>query len=245
MSSDPFRGLRPAQIYELLIDPDNDLPTWPAQHFQRGYVSAQGQGAVRKTQHFIELLDQDGAFASGWRALDYGAGWGRIASLMLTKGSPSQLDMVDALDKTMHLMEAGGFENRCWKVSPVLRLGELPEDHYDFAYAFSIFTHLPPHVFANNLWHLARSATSNVYFTVRLPEFADHKFREESDRADKVKASLASEGLWFVPQANEEFGTMIVTEERLRSMAAEASGKSLDYLGQLPGQMQHLYAMRV
>jgi hypothetical protein len=253
----PFEGLRPTQIHALLTDPDSDLPTWPEDKIQTGYGSAKGRGAIKRTQYFIDMLERDGAFVPGWRALDYGAGWGRIASLMLQKGRANQLDLVDALDKTMRILENRGLNNRMWKVSESVRPGEIPEGEYDFVYAFSIFTHLPPPIFANNLNHLlksVRSASSSpegsrggtVYFTRRVPSFVDHKYADDPDTREKALASLAEEGHWFVPQtnwhgSNPDFGLMVVTDEFLHQVAG---GRQLDYLGQVQGQMQHLYALR-
>lgn len=240
---DPFQNLSPADIYALLTDPDNDLPLWPNEKIQAGYTSTSGPGAVRKTQAFIDMLDAHGAFVSGWRGLDYGAGWGRIASLMLAKGAPEQLDLVDAWKKSMEILEAGNFKNRRWKVSEIVRPGEIPENEYDFAYAFSVFTHLAPRAFWPNLDALKMSIRSpgSVYFTVRHLEFAQHKYPE---RLDEISEALDAQGFWYASTTGDLgteaiFGDMIVSEAHLRGTLGE-----LDYLGQPPGQMQHVYALK-
>ena len=242
-----FQNLNPDQIYKLLTDPENDLPLWPSEKIQAGYTSTSGPGAVRKTQAFIDMLDRYGAFASGWRGLDYGAGWGRIASLLLAKGGPEQLDLVDAWDRSLDFLKAGNFKNRQWRVSDILQPGEIPEKAYDFVYAFSVFTHLAPRAFWPNLRTLARSIKEPgaVYFTVRHPDFAAHIVKHKHpEKAADIRAALESEGIWFAPLNQERgdeaiFGTTIISERRLRDELG-----NLDYLGQPPGQMQHVYALK-
>ena len=244
----PFSGLYADKVYALLTDPNNDLPQWPDEKVQISYTSTRGPGAVRKTLRFVEILNGDGAFRPGWRGLDYGAGWGRIAALMLTKGDPEQLDLVDAWDKSMDLLEAGNFKNHRWQVSEILQPGDIPENTYNFAYAFSVFTHLAPRAFWPNLDALARSIKSpgTVYFTVRLPDFTDHIVKHKyPEKGEEIRAAIDSEGAWFAPLEDgpgEEaiFGTTIVSEERLRDELG-----NVDYLGQPEGQMQHVYALRV
>lgn len=251
VADNPFQDLSPDQIYALLTDPNNDLPLWQSEQVQQVFTMMSGPGAVRRTQSFIDMLDADGAFTPGWKGLDYGAGWGRIASLLLAKGTPEQLDLVDAWEKGLNLLERGRFKNRRWKVSEILKPGEIPENTYDFVYAFSVFTHLSEKAFWTNLDVLTKSIRSpgTVYFTVRHREFIDH-YREHiehlsPDRVDEVYAALESEGFWFTPLQSDPgvegvFGTTVVTEERLR----DALGP-VEYLGRPKNQMQHVYALRV
>lgn len=235
------------RVYAILTDPNNDLPLWPDEKVQASLTATHGVGAVRKTRLFVEMLGKDGAFRPGWRGLDYGAGWGRIASLMLAKGGAEQLDLVDAWDKSMDMLEAGNFKNRRWQVSEILQPGDIPENTYDFVYAFSVFTHLDSRAFWPNLKVLANSIKSpgTVYFTVRLPDFTDHIVKHaHPEKTDEIRAALDSEGFWFTPldKLGEEtvFGTTIVSEERLRDELS-----NVDYLGRPEGQMQEVYALRV
>lgn len=244
VADNPFQDKSPSEIYDLLIDHDNELPVWPSEDIQAGYTATSGPAAVRRTQSFIDMLDEHGAFIPGWKGLDYGVGWGRIASLLLAKGSPEQLDLVDAWDGAMNYLEAGGFRNHRWKVSEILRPGELPEKTYNFVYAFSVFTHLAPRAFWTNLNVLKEGIRSPgaIYFTVRHLDFVRHKYPQ---RLEEISAALHSEGFWFASTNGDLgkesiFGHAVVSEERLR----DALGL-IEYLGQPPGQMQHVYALRV
>jgi hypothetical protein len=241
--NNPFQDLSPPGIYDLLIDPYNDLPVWPSKEIQAGYTATNGPTAVKQTQYFIDMLDEHGAFTPGWRGLDYGAGWGRIAALLLAKGDPEQLDLVDAWDRSLKLLDDGAYRNRCWKVSEILQPGDLPEKEYDFVYAFSVFTHLAPRAFWTNLDALAKSIRSpgTVYFTVRHLEFAKHKYPE---KMNEISAALESEGFWFTstfskPGVEPIFGSAVVSEKHLRDTLGP-----VEYLGQPSGQMQHVYALK-
>jgi len=249
-ANNPFRDLSPPQIYDLLSDPNNDLPTWPAEEVQEHYTSLSGPDAVRRSQPFIDILDKDGAFAPGWKGMDYGAGWGRLAALLLTKGAPEQLDLVDAWSNSISHIEKGGFKNRYWKVAEILRPGDIPESTYSFVYAFSIFTHLSPRAFWTNLHFLKKSIRSpgTVYFTVRHNDFARAAFPE---RLTEISATLTSEGFWFTPMQPKRgtaqpvegiepvYGTAIITRELLHRLG------QTEYLGKHQDQGQHVYALRV
>lgn len=250
-ATSPFENLSAEQIYALFTDSHNDFPLWPSEKVQAGYTSTLGPGAVRKTQAFIDMLDTHGAFVPGWRGLDYGAGWGRIASLLLARGSAEQLDLVDAWAGSLRFLDEGGFRNRYWKVSEVLAHDEIPEAEYDFVYAFSVFTHLAPRAFWPNLELLARSVKSggSVYLSVRHEEFIAHIAKHRyPGKAEEITNLVRSQGFWFTLSGGDlgsgaVFGDMIVSEERLHSSLSHIG--VLDYLGQPPGQMQHVYALRI
>src|SRR5690606_18328879 len=108
-----------------------------------------------------------------WRGLDYGVGWGRIASLMTAFGAASQLDCADAWEKSLTLARECGLENRMILTPPILDEGSLPRDAYDFIYSYSILTHLPaPHI-RNNVSRLVDSlkAGGKLVFTLREERF--------------------------------------------------------------------------
>lgn len=234
-------------IYERLMSA-SAAPRWPGAQTQYAYTAASGPALVKRTLDFIDILERDAPFRPGWRALDYGAGWGRIASLLLEKGGPEQLDLADAWDNSLTLLREGGFQNRIYRVSEVLQRGELPEREYDFVYAFSVFTHLAPHAFWNNLRVLARSVKpgGSLYLTVRHADFVEFKYPE---RLDEIAHELEASGFWFMPTprgnlgAHPVFGEAVVLESHLRASCERDLG-TLDYLGKPPGQWQHVYALR-
>jgi SAM-dependent methyltransferase len=256
-ANNPFENLSPKEIYTLLTDPSNDLPTWPGEDIQARYNSMAGPGVIRRTRLFIKVLERDGAFKEGWRGLDYGAGYGRIAALLLSKGTPDQVDLVDAFPKSLSYIEEGGFKNRYWLVPRILGERAIPKDTYTFVYAWSVFTHLAQRAFWNNLHRLKESvkAGGSLYFTVRHEDWAYHAYRRRRDKMidalekrDKMIDALQSGGFWFKPQRGAlgpkaVYGDAIVSKERLLSELGQLG--QLDYLGTPRNRHQHLYALRI
>ncbi len=192
------------------------------------------------------MLAKDGAFASGWKGLDYGAGFGRIGSLLLSKGTPDQLDLADAWTKSIDYLKRGRFQNRIIEVPEILSADDLRANAYDLIFSFSVFTHLSPDVFWQNLSVLFKALKpgGKLYITLRHGDFVRANY---ANIAEKVERELASSGCWFHPTKGNlgkaaVFGESVVTEAHFRERAARELG-SVRYLGKLPGQMQHLYSV--
>jgi cyclopropane fatty-acyl-phospholipid synthase-like methyltransferase len=200
---------------------------------QRRFTGGVGKSLIERAEAFANALEKDGAFTAGWRGLDYGCGWGRIASYLLTKGPPEQLDLCDAWQGSLNYIDAGRFRNRTFLVSETVQAGEIETERYDFIYAFSIFTHLPRRVFESNLRELVPSVRhgGNVYFTVRHEQFLTH-----TNRADQV---LDTDGFWFDGK-HPAFGDAVVSRAFLERLAAPLG--TLRYLGSTES-MQELYAL--
>jgi len=212
------------------------LPKWPAADLQRTYNGMDGLPLMRRTLRFVETLERVGALTPGWRGLDYGCGWGRIASVMLTKGEPEQLDLCDAWASTIDVLKEASFRNRTFLVSEVLKDGEIDSAAYDFIYAFSIFTHLRRDAFENNLRVLlgGLKPSGKLYVTVRHDDY----MRQAKARAADL-ATLRREGFWYRPTGNSVFfGIAGITRAWLEALPRPGS---LDYIGEVD-PCQHLYA---
>ena len=71
---------------------------------------------------FADVLEKDGAFSKlDWHGLDYGCGFGRMTTAMLSKGAPAQLDLCDAWESTLNVIGQLGYQNRIFKVSELVR----------------------------------------------------------------------------------------------------------------------------
>lgn len=235
MAADPGLDQRAEALFARIGLPGG-LPRWPSDAVQKKYNGVAGLPLLRRTLRFVETLERAGALEGDWKGLDYGCGWGRIASVMRAKGEPRQLDLCDAWPKTLALLEGAGFENRVFTVSEVLKPDEIPAATYDFVYAFSIFTHLRRDAFENNLRRLALALkpSGKLYFTVRHD---DYMARKKASRRDL--AILARDGFWFLPSGgNPVYGATVVERAALeRSMPPG----TLAYLGEI-ALCQHLYA---
>lgn len=216
----PFLGKTAQQIYGMLTNTElsnGGLPRWPNSTVQTAYVGAYGPQIVQSGLEFLDILERDGAFSPGWRGLDYGCGFGRFAALLLLKGSPDQLDLVDAWPLSINQISKGGFKNKCWMVSELLTESDLEAELYDFIMAFSVFTHFSKNAFEHNLSYLIRALKpeGRIYLTVRHEEFVPVKYAEF---ADSIKRELALNGIWFKGTAGNLgrepiFGDTIVTSE--------------------------------
>ncbi|WP_157014905.1 class I SAM-dependent methyltransferase [Mesorhizobium xinjiangense] len=234
----PFEGLNHREIYDGLMTGQFG-PLWPDEKLQAGYTAMSGPGLVKRAFDFIEMLDKDGAFKPGWRGLDYGCGWGRFASTLLSKGLPEQLDLCDAWPHTLSILANGRFTNKVTKVPEILSIGDIPTGAYDFILSFSVFTHLNPTSFERNIPVLvtALKPGGTFYFTVRRDEFIDHNFKGREADLHQV---LNDRGILFtssdgVLDADKVFGHAVVTDAYLKRYGAR-------YVGQ-PHSLQHVYAI--
>lgn len=227
----------PKEIYQALTA-EGASPRWPTEDKQRQYTGTSGVELVRRTLNFVRLLNDDGAFTPGWKGLDYGCGFGRIVSLMLRYGSSDQLDVCDAWPETIELFKQGRMQNNVTLVSKDLLETDLPKEKYDFAYAFSIFTHLSPEAFVNNLRILldaTKPDVGTVYFTIRHKEFLD------SRKPSAEELAQYDAGYWFVSvEGNPNFGDFVPHPSFMAEKMAILG--NVRYIG-TPHPMQHLYAL--
>lgn len=234
---DPSLDRRAGDLLKRLGKP-GQLPAWPSEEQQKQYTASHGRALMRKTIAFVDTLERHGAFETAeWRGLDYGCGWGRIATVMLTKGRPDQLDLCDAWPATIELLSKAGFANRVLTTSELVGEGELAEGAYDFIYSYSVFTHLRQDAFENNLARLVRALrpAGKLFVTVR---HADHMRRERLGVRERDRRTLARRGFWFRPSGNSAyFGTTVVERSWLEKRPMVGA---LEYLGKIDGD-QHLY----
>lgn len=240
---DPFEGLELDELYQALLT-GKAGPRWPNEDLQKMYVGTNGIDLLRRSLSFVDMLHADGAFGPGWRGLDYGCGWGRFATLLLSHGSPDQLDLCDAWPKTLDILAQLGHQNRVFGVSELLEPGQIPEGAYDVILSFSVFTHLSPEAFRVNIPILLDGLRSGgrFYFTVRHAEFIQHKY---ADSAGAMEDHLQRDGAVFVDSggnlgAQKVFGDMVVTPAFLDGFVAD--GYRIRYLG-LPHTLQHVYVL--
>lgn len=236
-------GMSYQEIYGLFSSNQDKLPRWPAEEVQKQYTGNFGIALVQRSERFLEAIDKDGAFKNpNWKGLDFGVGWGRLASLMLKFGSPAQLDVCDAWDVSLSHSRSVGLKNRMMKVGDILADNEIPQSEYDFIYAFSIFTHLNESTFNNNIRQLMKSLKpkGRLYFTVRKDDFMStmEKGSSELDRAGYNQRGF----LHFTYKNKAVYGETIVTDDYLNREYGHIG--SMRYLG-LVDHMQHLYCIMV
>jgi cyclopropane fatty-acyl-phospholipid synthase-like methyltransferase len=202
---------------------------WPNEKLQAQYTGTSGERLLTQATDFIELIEQQVPLRGDWRGLDYGVGWGRLASLMTVHGSPQQLDGVDAWATSLQYARDHGLENVLALVSPMLKATELPGSGYDFAYAYSIFTHLPAANLVNNIGELVKALRPGgiLLFTARDPSFRD--FLQKNN---KFITEIEDGDYWFGNAQSEHYGDTIVSHEWLQQAIGHL-GK-LERIGKMP-----------
>lgn len=239
-----------SDILALFEDRDRvsnkDFPIWPPHDIQMQFTGGAGMHLLERSLAFLEQMTVDGAFVNpDWRGLDYGCGWGRLASTMLVKGSASQLDLCDAWPEALGFIRANGFRNKHWQVSESLAESDLPSDAYDLIYAFSIFTHLNKEAFENNVRRIVNALHpgGNFYFTVRHPDFVESmKSAYKFTNAQVQSAGAANDGFLHIGyQGKAHYGETIVAPTYLQDLASNLG--VLDYIG-LKEAHQHVYRLR-
>lgn len=242
----PFEGLSVNEAYDALIDRSRtDLPHWPDKKMQEGYTGFSGPGLFRRTAAFLDILVQDNAFVPNWKGLDYGCGWGRFASMFLSKGSPAQLDLVDAWAHTLRILDEGNFQNERWQVSDRLADSQIPPRNYDLIISFSVFTHLSAGVALHNMERLHRGLKSGgrLYFTLRHEEFFNHI---APDRAEAAREQVTKTGFWFEASNNlgswpgADWGQAVVGPKFIAQLAEKYG--PVRYLGK-PHDFQHVHVI--
>jgi SAM-dependent methyltransferase len=194
-------------------------PRWPDERTQLNYTGASGENLMKRTTDFAKILAANvpALLGRNWRGLDYGVGWGRIASVMTHFGDAMALDCVDAWAKSLELARACGLRNRMMETPALLGPTELGEGAYDFIYSYSIFTHLPKNLFINNLEVLFRALKpgGRLVFTVREPKFME--FLTRSGKVNPVEDRLAEDGYWFGNAQSADYGDTITSDAWLRT----------------------------
>lgn len=189
---------------------------WPDEVMQRNYTGSSGQNLMQRTVDFVWLLQTQvpALNRAGWRGLDYGVGWGRIASLLRYFGSGAALDCVDAWEESIKLARDSGLDNRMAQVSAMMTHAELPDRGYDLIYAYSIFTHLPAENIVNNLTVLfdALKPGGKIVFTVREVKFLDY-LKTSGAQVNASIDALDSDGYWFGNAQNSQYGDTVTTAE--------------------------------
>jgi SAM-dependent methyltransferase len=200
---------------------------WADEKIQAQYTGVSGERCLAQAVEFLELLRSltPTLATLAWRGLDYGVGWGRMASLMTHFGPPRNLDCVDAWERSLERARECGLQNDLRLVSATLKPGDLPDNTYDFAYAYSIFTHLPEANVRNNAEAILKSLKPGglFLFTIRQPKFIN--FLRNLDRVRPEVDRLSEDGYWFGNAQNADYGDSIYSEDWL--------GRHLAPLGEL------------
>jgi hypothetical protein len=200
----------------MISAPGHEGVRWPDDGIQRQYTGAAGQILLARTLDFIELLHSIKVLETSpqWKALDYGAGFGRIASIIGQFVGSSRIDLADAWPASLEIAKRTGIGSKVFLVSPHLETHEFATSEYDLAYAYSIFTHLPSRTFLNNIQTVMNSIKSGgtFVFTVREPKFLSYLEQLGKRRSEDGEME---NGFWFGNAQTSFYGDSVVDRDWL------------------------------
>lgn len=122
------------------------LPGLPDSETQRGFIGKSGDHALREGFNAYRIWKHLAAkhgrpIQQHSRILDFGCGWGRILRFFLRDVAPGNVMGVDVMPMAIDLCK----KTNPWatfSLVPSFPPTELPDDHFDLIYLYSVFSHL-------------------------------------------------------------------------------------------------------
>jgi SAM-dependent methyltransferase len=231
-------------------------PDFPSAEIQRQFVGSAYEDALDEAGRFYRFAQEsmgDGAYkrSAGQGYLDFGCGWGRIGRFFLRDFQAENMVGVD-IDPDMVAFCAGA--NLPGQFDTIVNGQPLPfaDGHFRLVTAYSVFTHLPPHLFRAWLAELLRVLAPGglLVFTVEPPRFLDFLDAADSasasawqaslaihkDKVPALRADLARDGVAYLPSGGgayreaEVYGDTTVTPKFVAKEAAPYGGEVVRYI---------------
>lgn len=182
------------------------LPQMAAVEDQNLWTGTNGYPLLTISVSFIHVVGREyhrltGRSLNDQRILDYGSGWGRFLRLMARYTAPDNIWGVDPWDRSIEVCK----QDRVW--GHCSRSDYLPdtlpvEGKFDFAFAFSVFTHTSDTATRTALAAIRKSMRPDgiLAITIRPIEYWDLATRFiDTLPTDQLKASHRETGFAFEP----------------------------------------------
>ncbi len=232
------------------------FPDFPSADIQRQFVGSAYEDALNEAAGFYQFA-REGMARPGYRRsagggyLDFGAGWGRIGRFFLRDFPADQMAGVDIDPDMIAFCQGASLPGRFQTIANGQPL-PFADGQFRLITAYSVFTHLPPHLFRAWLSELMRVLRPGglLVFTVEPPRFLD--FLESADPASDnawlaalsaYKAripglceDLARDGVAYLPSGGgayrdaDVYGDTTVTPDFLRREAAARGGDLVAFI---------------
>ncbi len=263
VAHEDIRGDAPNAWLERLkrsvVERDQDgllFPDFPSAEIQRQFVGSAYEDALDEAGRFYAFAQEsmgDRAYkrSEGKGYLDFGCGWGRIGRFFLRDFRSEDMVGVD-IDPGMVEFCAGA--NLPGSFETLLNGQPLPyaDGSFRLATAYSVFTHLPPHLFRAWLAELLRVLAPGglLVFTVEPPRFLD--MLESTDasspnawlaalsthkpRLPQLREDLTKEGIAYLASGGGDYrepdvyGETVVTAKFVAREAAPHGGEVVRYV---------------
>ena len=175
------------------------MPRFPEDRIQRDMVGSAGEHALREAFLFWQEAK---AYFNGLSArllnecdvLDFGCGWGRYTRLFLKDTPPDRIVGVD-VDPEFVALSAQLLSGVKFSVVTALPPTDLPANHFDLIYAYSVFSHLSEYAHQAWIHEFARvlKAGGLIVVTTHSRSFVDFcaSLREKHTYETRWHANLA------------------------------------------------------
>ena len=232
------------------------FPEFPSAEVQRQFVGSAYEDALDEAGTFYAFAQEgmgDRAYkrSTGRGYLDFGCGWGRISRFFLRDFEAGDMIGVDIDPDMIAFCAQADLPGRFETIANGQPL-PFADDQFRLITAYSVFTHLPPHLFRAWLAELLRvlAPGGQLVFTVEPPRFLDVLEATEpdsdnawmaalavyKDRLPQLRADLASEGVAYLPSGGGDFrepdvyGETVVTAKFVAREAAPHGGEVVRYV---------------
>jgi SAM-dependent methyltransferase len=175
------------------------LPAFPPVELQRMTTGLDGEATIRQAGAFyadvIDALERDGQHVGpGWRVLDFGCGWGRVARFFLRDVHLANLHGID-VDTDFIELTRRTFSSDKFTVCQPFPPASFPPHTLDLIVAYSVFSHLSETAALEWVGEFARLVRpGGVFaFTTRHESFLDYcAWLGQQKPADSYSAALGA-----------------------------------------------------
>jgi SAM-dependent methyltransferase len=232
------------------------FPGFPSADIQRQFVGSAYEDALAEAAGFYNFA-QEGMTRRAYQAsagggyLDFGCGWGRIGRFFLRDFRAEQMAGVDIDPDMVAFCQGASLPGRFETIANGQPL-PFADGQFRLITAYSVFTHLPPHLFKAWLSELMRVLAPGglLVFTVEPPRFLD--FLESADPASDnawlaalsahkgripgLREDLARDGVAYLPSGGgayrdvDVYGDTTVTPAFLAREAAARGGDLITFI---------------
>jgi SAM-dependent methyltransferase len=232
------------------------FPDFPSAEIQRQFVGSTYEDALDEAGRFYDFAQEsmgDRAYkrSGGQGYLDFGCGWGRIGRFFLRDFKADDMVGVDIDPDMVAFCAQANLPGRFETIVNGQPL-PFPDGSFRLVTAYSVFTHLPPHLFRAWLAELLRvlAPGGQLVFTVEPPRFLDMLEATDADssnawmaalavykdRLPQLRADLAKEGIAYLPSGGGDYreqdvyGETAVTAKFVAKQAAPHGGEVVRYI---------------
>lgn len=232
------------------------FPDFPSAEVQRQFVGSAYEDALDEAGKFYafaqeSMVDKAYKRSTGQGYLDFGSGWGRISRFFLRDFATDNMVGVDIDPDMVAFCNAADLPGRFETITNGQPLA-FADGSFRLITAYSVFTHLPPHLFRAWLAELLRVLAPGglLVFTVEPPRFLDFLAATDASSPNAWLAALSvykdllpglhedltREGIAYLPSGGGDYrgpdvyGETIVTAKFVAKEAAPHGGEVVRYV---------------